>query len=189
MKKILFLTLIALLGCLGAARANELSTLKYMLQSREREPRMYLPDMAMLGSDINVLVIAPGAKKIILYGSKEGGETELNGEKLRLGKDLQILGQDSVIDKQSGRANFKVPLDLVKDLELANKFYAFEALITYDNPQTGEEITRRASFFGANASFSNNNAVKVLPLPKDHANTANMARSMIPGLGPNAVNY
>lgn len=188
-KKILFLTLIILLGCLGAASASELGALKYMLQAREQEPRMYLPDVAMLGSDINILVIAPGAKKIVLYGSNEEGETELSGVKLRLGKDLKILGEDLTDDKEAGRADFKIPLDLVKDLELADKFYAFEALISYVNPMTGEEFTRRANFFGANASFSNNNVVKILPLPKDHANTANMARSMIPGLGPNPVNY
>ncbi len=190
MKKSLFLTLILLVACLGMAKASELDALRYMLNAREQEPRMYLPDVAMLGSDINVLVIAPGAKKVVLYGSNQEGETEVNGEKLRLGKDLRVLGETDIsAAKQESRANFKIPLDKVKDLELANKSYAFEALISYENPQTGEEITRRASFFGANASFSNNNAVRILPLPKDHANTANMARSMIPGLGPNPVNY
>ena len=170
--------------------AGELDTLKYMLNAREQEPRMYLPDIVMLGTDLNVLVIAPGAKKVVLYGSNEEGETEIDGEKLRLGKDLRVLGETNIsAAKQESRANFKIPLDKEKDAELANKFYAFEALITYENPQTGAEVTRRASFFGANASFSNNNAVKILAPPKDHANTANMARSMIPGLGPNPVNY
>ncbi len=179
-----------LLGCLGRASAGDLDMLKYMLNAREQEPKMYLPDVAMLGTDINVLVIAPGAKKVVLYGSNQEGETELYGEKLRLGKDLKVIGESNIsAAQQESRVDFKVPLDPVKDVDLTNKFYAFEALITYDNPKTGEEVTRRASFFGANASYSNNNMVRIIPPPKDHTNAANMARSLIPGLGPNPVNY
>ncbi len=183
MSRIFFLALILLFGGQNMALANELGMLKYMLKAREQEPRMYLPDVSSIGNPINILVLAPGAKKIVLYGSNQEGENSIAGQLLRLGTDFRVLGE--VKTEKDARAEFQIPLDPVKDIELADKFYAFEALVTYENPENGQEVVRRASFFGANASFSNNNVVKILPISKDHSGMANMARSMIPGLGMN----
>lgn len=177
--------LVLLFFCISQVQANEFATLKYMIKARDQEPRLYLPDSAVIGSEFNILVIAPGAKKVELYGSTQPGETELNGVKLRLGNGATLL--DSKLaqnDDSELRASFKFKVDKEKYSDLINKFYMFEALVTYANPETGQDVIHRASFFGANASFSNNNSVKILPTPKDGAGLANMARSMIPGLAP-----
>lgn len=171
-----------LLGLFLPVQANDFTTLRYMIKARDQEPKLYLPDTVIIGNDVNLLVVAPGAKKVELYGSSQAGETEINGSKLRLGNGAALI--DSKEIQNGDRENFKFNLDKQKYADLINKFYMFEALVTYTNPLTGEDEVRNASFFGASASFTNNNAVKILPPPKDNAGLANMARSMIPGLNP-----
>ncbi len=148
--------------------------LKYMLGSRQQEPKMYLPASVVLGSDIEVLVVAPGAKCIKLVSSKEQGETELEGNHLHVAPEFTEIGEQF-----GSRAEFKVKLDPEKDAELLNKFCYFEALVTYEDA-LGNSITKTANFYGSNAAYSNVNAVKVIPV-KQESGATGMAKALMPG--------
>jgi hypothetical protein len=176
--------LILLIVIVLPASANTIQALRQVLQQRAVQPKMYLPDSAFIGEEIKVFVYAPGASKVQLFASNEPGQIELAGEPTRLGADYRQIGEKRVLESQDLKASFVVKLDREKDAALVDKFYMFEALLTYEDPQTGETNTMRASYFGSNANFSNNNAVKIKAEPENHATAASIAKSMIPGLAP-----
>ncbi len=163
------------LSCQLEAKAGpEFNMLKFMLGSRQQEPKMYLPASVVLGSDLEVLVVAPGAKCIKLISSKEPGETDLNGTSLKVAPTFTEIGE-----QLGSRAEFKVKLDPEKDAELLNKFCYFEALVTYEDA-AGRSLTRTANFYGSNAAYSNVNAVKIIPIKQESAG-AGMAKALMPG--------
>ena len=178
------LILVIFFGFLAPVEAAAgISALRQMLQQRSSEPKLYVPEFIFIDQEIRVLVQAPGAKKIELYGSNEAGQLQLKGVETRLGPDYRKLGEASSSDGDM-RKEFVVKLDPEKDQALIDKFYIFEALVSYQDPVTGQEHWRNANYFGSNANFSNNNAVKIMPQPESKRDVAAMARSMIPGLMP-----
>ena len=161
------------------AVSKNFQTLRYMLDSRSSEPRMYLPSGAIIGQDISLTVVAPGAKSIKVLNSKEEGVSEYEEQQLRLGSDMAVLGE-----QYSDRADFKLTLDPENFTDHVSKRVYFEAIAYYENPETGETYSRPVSFYGANAGISGTNGVQVLGVPKQGSNNslAASARALIPGL-------
>lgn len=163
--------------------AGGINALRQMLLQRSAEPKIYVPEFVFIDQEIRVLVHAPGADKIELYASNEAGQVELKGLETRLGADYRKIGE-AYGSGGDLRKEFLVKLDPEKDAALVDKFYIFEALVSYQDPVTGREVWRNANYFGSNANFSNNNAVKIRPLPEHKHDVTSVARSMIPGLMP-----
>lgn len=163
--------------------ASGIQALKQVLQQRSIEPKMYLPDDVIIGEDIKIFVYAPGASKVELYASNEAGQEQISGQTTRLGSDYHKVAEQTTEIGTDLKADFVIKLDKEKDAALIDKFYMFEALISYEGPN-GEPLVRTANYFGSNANFSNNNAVKIKPEPKNRASAASLARSMIPGFAP-----
>ena len=161
------------------AASQNFQILKSMLSNRSSEPKMYLPTGTIIGQDIELTIIAPGAESIKVLSSKEEGVSDYEGKKLRLGKDFSVLGE-----KYSDRADFKLNLDPDKFTNHISKRVYFEALAYYKDPKTGKSYSKPVAFFGANAGVSATNGVKVLEKPKasSSANLAASARALIPGL-------
>lgn len=166
----LFIMVFISINELKANPGPEFSSLRSLLSTREHEPKMYLPMSALLGSDLSILISAPGAKKIRIFGSTEPGESLVDGKLLKVGPNYSEIGSES-----NSRAEFIIKLDPEKFAELVNKFYYFDSLITY-----ADGSTRNANFYGSNAAYSNINAVKVSAISKD-SGLENMARTMMPG--------
>jgi hypothetical protein len=170
-----------------------ISDLKTMLNNREQACKIYLPELAAVGSDLKVFVSAPGASKIILLGSKEstGGTYTLESGNdktvlaLRLGSDYR-----EIASQNGEKAVFLVPFDRQTMEDLIGKDYFFEALAFYSNQQKPK--VEKALFFGSNANFTDSNAVYVFEEKKDYSQgVSNFARSFFPGLGSfgNNANY
>jgi hypothetical protein len=168
------------------ARTKDFETLRYMLSARSEEPKIYLPSSGFLGSEMEILVVAPTAKSIRLLASTNPGKTQLDGMELALGGNLQEIGTVA-----KDKANFKINLDPLSKKnnllgaydytgETKNNLY-FEALVSYDDGKGGE-ITKPAHFYGANANFTNQNAVEIKAPAKDSSSVSNMARTFLPGL-------
>lgn len=149
------------------ASSQGFTSLKYMLEQRKQEAKIYLPNIGIVGKNLEIEIQAPKAKSIILLASYQQGETLYMKQKLRLDQNYFELAK---FDKD--QAHFSLELKP----EQAGKEIFFEALIDY-----GDEI-KLASFFGPNAIYSNSNKVKIINPPKSNNNSAAMARSFIPGL-------
>lgn len=159
------------------AASDNFRTLKHILSSRSSEPRMYLPSGVLIGKDIEITVIAPGAKSIKVLDSKEEGVINYEDQQLKLGSDYEVLGEQF-----TDRADFKLTLDPEHYAELETKKLYFEAIAYYEDEKTGEKYSRPVNFYGANAGTSITNAVQILATPKDNSSLAASARSFIPGL-------
>lgn len=160
------------------ATSNNFKTLRYMLGSRSSEPRMYLPSGVVIGQDIELTVVAPGAKSIKVLSSKETGYSDYEDQKIRLGTDINVIGE-----KYEERADFKLTLDPEKYTDTVSKQIFFEALAYYEDKKTGETYSRPVSFYGANAGVSITNGVQVLAVPKEaNSSLAASARTLMPGL-------
>lgn len=187
LKTALFLIIYVIL-CQNFALAStkDFQTLKYMLTARNQEPRIYLPSSGFLGKDMEVLVVAPNAKSIQLLASSSPGKTAFQDTELDLGGNVQEIG---TVNKD--KARFKIGLDpLAKNNPLLSSYdfnadaqnnIYFEALVSYDDGKGGV-ITKHAHFYGANANFTNDNAVAIKAPAKDGASVASMARTFLPGL-------
>lgn len=168
------------------AKTSDFELLKSMLGARTQEPRIYLPSIGFLGSKIEVVVLAPGAKKIILLAANQSGTSSYSGLDLQLGADYQELASST-----SPKASFVIDLDprtnknpLVQNFDFSgekpNNIF-FEALAFYEGAD-GQESIKHAIFYGANANFTNQNLVQVKLPAKDGASVSSMARNFLPGL-------
>ncbi len=187
-----YILVVMLFGFMQLGMASSLDGLRYLLNARSQEPKIFLPDNTMLGKATDIWMQAPGATKLRLYGATTQGELEVDGAKLALGEDYKEIASFDLVDNKSQEVKYTLNLDKEKDAALDDKSYYVEALVTYVNPQTAETVNRRASLYGSNGVFTNNNAIKVLPEQKDSAQVMNMARSFIPGLmnqTPTATSY
>jgi hypothetical protein len=99
-------------------------SLKNMLNSRQNEAKVYLPSTGQIGQEIQILVVAPNAKKITLIASEEQGQALFHSEKTRLAENYFIVGE-----AQNDKANFEMKLDTEKYQKLKNKNLFFELLI------------------------------------------------------------
>ena len=179
--------LLALSINLGAgAKTQDFDTLKTLLGNRSQEPKVYLPSYGFLGSKIDISVVAPGAKKIILLASNQPGQSVFNGVEVGLADNYLEIGTSP-----APKASFSINLDpttnsnpLIKDLDYtgqkANNLY-FEALAVYEDTQ-GKEIFKHALLYGANANFTNQNLVEIKLPAKDGSSVSSMARNFLPGL-------
>lgn len=143
---------------------------------------MYIPEKIIVGSPLEILVAAPGAKEIVLLGSESGSGIEKYPQlDLRLGKDFKQLASKTLEDGKS-KVSFVVNFDEEQAKNLENKDYFFEALIVYSSDDGQADSLERAVTFGSNANFTGNNAVRISPAPKDNSGVANMAKNFLPGL-------
>jgi len=179
--------LLALSLNLGAsAKTQDFDTLKNLLENRSHEPKVYLPGYGFLGSKIDISVVAPGAKKIILLASNQPGQSVFNGVEVQLAENFLEIGSSP-----ASKASFSINLDprtntnpLVKDLDYTgqkpNNLY-FEALALYEDIE-GNPVFKHALLYGANANFTNQNIVEIKLPAKDGSNVSSMARNFLPGL-------
>jgi hypothetical protein len=186
-KDLKFVFIIAIsLNLAVQAKTQDFKTLKSLISARNQEPKVYLPSYGFMGSQIEISVIAPGAKKIILLASNQPGQSVFNGVDIKLANNYQEIGNSN-----ASKANFKINLDprsnnneLLKGFDYsgqqANNLY-FEALAMYQDDQ-GKEIFKPALFYGANANFTNQNLVEIKLPAKDGASVSSMARNFLPGL-------
>lgn len=159
------------------AASQNFKTLKHALGSRNSEPRMYLPSAVVLGNEIEVSVIAPGAKSIKLLKSDAEGMISYEGQKLRLGEQYEVLGETF-----ADRAEFKLGIDPEIYAEMAAKNIYFEALAYYEDERSGELYSRPVAFYGPNASSSITNGVQVLSKPQEgNSSLAASAKAFMPG--------
>lgn len=175
------------MACLGPASAG-VESIREQLRSRNSSPRIFLPERAIVGEDMEIVVLAPGAKEVELLGSYDNsGIEEFEGElSLNLGKEFKSFGK-ATLSEEKGRANFKVNLSKLEDV---GKRYYFEAIIHY--PGKYLDRMQKALVFGSNAAFRGNNTVVIAPQPgKGKSAQFDFIRSVLPGLsaGSGASRY
>ena len=145
--------------------SENISKLKNLLGQREQIPKLYLPQQVIEGQEIEVLVLALGAKSVRISASRNQEES--------------ITLAESELDP-SGRASFKLsppPKTKASENPKAPDLLFLEALLTYPSGET-----KTALVFGSNAADQGFNAVQVVQASKDNSAAANMARSFIPGM-------
>lgn len=162
------------LGLPSSAASKNFGILKSMLQNRDHEAKVYIPDRALIGSKIEIVIDAPGASKVSLFKANTNGTSMYEGVELKLGSDF-----DKFAETNSSHGNFSFELPLEQYGELVGQNIYFDAIAYYDEPT---ESKKSAIFFGANAAFSNVNAVKVIAPKKDNAAAKALLRSIAPGL-------
>ena len=175
MKKLLCLLLCIYPILPASARTKNFGILKSMINNRQNEAKVYIPDRAVVGSKIEVIVDAPGASKVILFKSNNEGESEYQDAKLRVPADRDLIGESS-----RDNASFIVDIPLGEYSELINKDIYFDAIAEYKNDYGVER--KKAMFFGANAAFSNVNSVRIVAPAKNNAGAEAIIRSIAPGL-------
>lgn len=172
----LLIILALLFGEINASQAasNDFSMLKYMIKERQQEPKVYIPSQVVLGNTIEVVVIAPEAEKITLLVSKAKGNAIYGTIPISLGSDYQEIGTEA-----SQKASFKLSVDPEAYVDLVNQELYFEAIVKY--PES--DNNKIASFHGSNGYFSDSNAVKILPLPKENSAVgSSLSQTLLPGL-------
>lgn len=164
----------ALLALMPMAKAD-ISGLKQFLKDRNSEPRLYLKDSVIIGNQVDLLVVAPGASRVQLLGSSTyAGIQDFPELGLRLGQDYKELGAKD-LDGES-KVSFSVPF---KDNTLVETNYFFEALILYPDGSI-----KKASTFGANGS-AGYNTIRISAEPqKGGAANYDLKNTLFPGLGP-----
>lgn len=161
--------------------------LRLSIQARENSPKLYLPDKITVGEPLKMLVIAPGAETITLYGSNEPSGSDFDPAlNMQLGRHYESYGTKSLVGDQS-RAAFEV---LLEDEALINKPFFFEALVTYKDDY-GRPRQVKAKTFGANAaSLGTRNSILVYGIPKkDPTAQVDVLRSILPGIGQSNFRY
>jgi hypothetical protein len=173
----LMLSLALLASSPALAASQNFKALKYALGSRNSEPRMYLPSAVVLGNEVEIAVLAPGAKSVKLLKSDTEGMINYEGQKLRLGEQYEVLGESF-----ADRAEFKVSIDPEAYKDLVSKNIFFEALAYYEDERTGELFARPVAFYGPNASSSVTNGVQILSKPQEGSSSlAASAKAFMPG--------
>lgn len=162
-------------GLPAVARTQNFGVLKSMLKNRNNEAKVYIPDRALIGSKIDVIVDAPGAQKIILFQGNTEGNSQYEGTMIRVGNDRDIVGEST---NSSHSFTIEVPLEAYT--ELVGEDIFFDAIAEYPTEYGVER--KNATFFGANAAYSNSNAVRIIAPKKSTAGTEALIRSIAPGL-------
>jgi hypothetical protein len=157
------------------ARTSNFGMLKSMINNRQNEAKVYIPDRALIGSKIDIIVDAPGAQKIILFQSNSAESSDYEGTELKVGGDKMIVGESPL-----SSANFVIDIPIEEYTSLVGKDIFFDAIAEYKTDFGVER--KKATFFGANAAYSNQNAVRVIAPKKSTAGTEAMIRSIAPGL-------
>lgn len=163
------------------ARSQGFNQLKMAILHRNLEPKLYLPNQVFIGTDLTIMVNAPGAKTVKLLASKEAGRSSYGENEIMLPEEHFEIGTKELSPEQS-KAKFQLQLKEKEYLDHVDKFLFFEALIDYEDGN-GQIVTKTASFFGSNASYSNVNAVRLQKPPEDNSQASAMARQMMPGFG------
>lgn len=204
--------LLALLLTLSPALASDrIDQLKNYLGQRDQIARIYMPQQITEGEQVEVLVQAPGAESVTILGSRSGeGNTSNLG--LHLGADAMNLATSKLDDSGRATVALAIPAKpvaaevipseptkeekklakiaenkLSKDEKKAARkakrakpdpdIYYIEAILTYP-----DGLERRALNFGANAAYIGFNGMRVVPVAKDNAGAANMAKSFVPAM-------
>ncbi len=186
------------LACFSSViAARDLDMVKMMLRTRDMEPKIYLPESMFLGQKTRVMVDAPGAKSVALLFSFQQGDVAISsvierthldikpsggidGKTLRLGEDFVLLAKEENLNNQATfRPSFE--LNIPEQAELTSSKLRVEAIVNYQLAPD-EILSKRAIIFGSNANYNPRNEVAILARPKDQANLANFARSMMPGM-------
>jgi hypothetical protein len=158
-----------------SARSQNFGVLKSMINNRNNEAKVYIPDRALIGSKIDIIIDAPGAQRIILFKSNTAGSSSFEDVELRLGEDKEMVGESL-----NSSHSFVVDIPLEEYTELVGKDIYFDAIAEY---QTDYGIQRKqATFFGANAAYSNQNSLRIIAPKKSTAGTEALIRSIAPGL-------
>ena len=116
------------------ANANSVSQVKAYLKQRDKIPKLYMPQQALIDSEVDLVVHAPGAKRIVLLASEPfngTGVTLSDKIQLMLAEDYREIGAKDLAEDES-RARFSFKFEEDKYKHLLNKNYFFEALVTYD---------------------------------------------------------
>lgn len=163
------------IGLPSMARTKNFGILKSMIQNRNNEAKVYIPDRALIGTQIDIIIDAPGADKITLFQSSSAGESEYEGTPLRVAPDKIIIGETN---KSSHSFTIDIPLEAYT--ELVGKDIYFDAVAQYTTDFGIEK--KKATFFGANAAYSNQNSVRIIAPKKSTAGTEALIRSVAPGL-------
>lgn len=174
-------SLVLLLICLGFSAAKaDISQLQQFLKQREEVAKVFLPQQLMVGDSGKILVRAPGAKKVTLLGSFENnGCTAYPQLSLRLGEEHHVIAEINM--HGTSQVSYPLAWDEEQMLKIINKDYFIEAVVTYE--EAGQDIDKRAAVFGSSATFIGYNGIRIVPRPKDRSGLAEMARTMIPGMG------
>ena len=157
------------------AATEHFQMLKSMLNSRNNEAKVYIPDRAVVGKELEIIVDAPKAKKITLLKANAAGSSEFEGTVVRLAEGYQVVGESL-----SENNNFHIKLPLKDYARLVNKDIYFDAVVEYEDE--GKSFAKTAVFYGANAIYSNHNSVRVVEPKKDNAAAETAIRSFMPGL-------
>ena len=164
-----------LVSGLAQARTKNFEILKSMLNSRNSEAKIYLPDRALLDSEVEIILDAPGVKNLILFMATKNGSSLYENLNLRLGEDKKIIAE-----AQEEKAHIKFKIAKAEFEKLVGENIYFDAIAQYQS-ENGLE-NRNVIFYGANAIVSNQNAVKVIAPAKSTAGAESLIRSVAPGL-------
>lgn len=189
----------------SAFAASDFQKLKAHLQGRQGEPKVFLPDRVIIGQPADIVVMAPGAHEITLYGTVSepdfidrnltGSTDEASKKDEKLGPNLEaeavaepepkkdlfgkkLLGKKQLAPGQT-RATFKV---VFEDKDYMNQLCSFEALISYGEAESEDEMFR-ALAFGSNAAYRGSYLVRIIDTPRAKANPLDSINALIPGLG------
>jgi len=189
--------------------ANErVDKLRDYLGQRDEIGRIYMPQQLTQGQAAQILVMAPGAESVTVYGSRQR-EGNTSGLGLMLGADAITLAEAKL--DASGRADLSLvipakpvvvtPEPTIEELKAAKRA---EKKLSKEEKKAARlakrakpdpdiyyieavlsyagGVQRKALVFGSNASYIGFNGMQVLPAAKDNAGVAQMARSFIPGM-------
>ncbi len=137
----------------------DISGLKKYLTDRSRMPRVYIPDVVIVGKETVITVVANGASKVRLLGSFNANGIEAFDRDLglRLGYEYHDWGEQQLKSGEN-QVKFQIPF---YDQDAVGKNYFFEALVTY--PDSHTETIEKAQVFGSNANYKAINAIAIAP--------------------------
>lgn len=206
--RIILLISILLISCQEAVIASaDFQQLRANLQSRQGEPKIFLPDRVIVGQPTDIVVMAPGAYEVTLYGNvskpdfveegpvePENDLTAINGTEAgpkqvqeKPSKDLfgkKLLGKKQLAVGQN-RATFKVAFD---DHGYSNQLCSFEALVSYREDESEDEMFRAVAF-GSNATYRGSYLVRIIDTPRAKTNPLDSINALIPGLGGKSLDF
>ncbi len=190
----LFLAL--LITMLPAVASERIAQIKDYLGQREQVARIYMPQQAIQGEPMQVLIVAPGASSVTVSGSRASDAEPLRlvsapldaSGRVNLSLDIPVKPVP-VVEEASVKSNKELTAaekseqkKSKKEKQMKSKpepdVYYIEAVLDYPS---GEQ--RKAMVFGSSASYVGFNGVQVLkPIKDAGGSAASMARSFIPGM-------
>lgn len=159
------------------AKTRGFEVLKSMINGRQNEAKVYIPDRATVGSKIEIIVDAPDASKITLLQAFNAGTASYEGMVTRLDESLTVVEEVN----KAGHV-FTVDVTAEKYASYLDKDIYFDAIVEYPSEYGIGNRKKLANFFGANAAYSNLNTVRIIKPAKSTAGTETLIRSIAPGL-------